>query len=240
MRQKPNKPLGRKAYGSIPHLPNSRLGPGDHSCHEGQMRICLETARDRHDRIIVTEKLDGSNVAIARINGEIVALTRSGHTAVSSPRKQHHLFDSWVKRRETLFRDLLEDGVVLHGEWLAQAHGTLYALPHDPFVVFDVTRGGHRLPWDETVGLCRKGDLVIPRVLSDGGPFSLGQALPLLEWSGHGVAEGEMVEGAVWRVERRGTFDFIAKWVRPEKIDGKYLAENSGGDTIWLWSESTP
>ena len=25
-----HKPLGRKAYGSIPHLPGSRLGPGDH------------------------------------------------------------------------------------------------------------------------------------------------------------------------------------------------------------------
>ena len=36
------KPLGRKAYGSIPHLPGSRIGPGDHHCHEGQRRIGLE------------------------------------------------------------------------------------------------------------------------------------------------------------------------------------------------------
>lgn len=61
------KPLGHKAYGSIPHLPNSRLGVGDYHCHEGQARICCEKARDKHDRIIVTEKLDGSNVCVANI-----------------------------------------------------------------------------------------------------------------------------------------------------------------------------
>jgi len=63
-----DKPLGRKSYGSIPHLPDSRLGVGDHHCHEGQSVICTERRRDKHDRIIVTEKVDGSNVAIAKWN----------------------------------------------------------------------------------------------------------------------------------------------------------------------------
>jgi len=57
-----NKPLGRKSYGSIPHLPGSRLGPGDYHAHEGQARIATEKARDKHDKIYVQEKLDGSNV----------------------------------------------------------------------------------------------------------------------------------------------------------------------------------
>jgi len=29
------KPLGKKSYGSIPHLFGSKLGEGDHHCHEG-------------------------------------------------------------------------------------------------------------------------------------------------------------------------------------------------------------
>ena len=37
-----NKPLGRKAYGSIGHLPNSRVGPKDHHIHEGQLSILLK------------------------------------------------------------------------------------------------------------------------------------------------------------------------------------------------------
>ena len=39
------KPLGRKAYGSIPHLSGSRLGPGDYHCHKGQEDICFKGVR---------------------------------------------------------------------------------------------------------------------------------------------------------------------------------------------------
>jgi len=68
------KPLGRKSYGSIGHLPNSRMGPADRKISEGQERIATAKARDKHDRVIVTEKLDGSNVGIAKVAGKIVAL----------------------------------------------------------------------------------------------------------------------------------------------------------------------
>ncbi len=60
------KPLGSKSYGHIPPLPGSRIGPGDHKCHSGQEQIATIKARDRHDTIIVQEKLDGSNVGVAR------------------------------------------------------------------------------------------------------------------------------------------------------------------------------
>jgi hypothetical protein len=50
------KPLGQKAYGSIPHLPGSRLGPGEHCVHEGQARIYCLKPRDRHDRVFVPEQ----------------------------------------------------------------------------------------------------------------------------------------------------------------------------------------
>ena len=48
-----NKPLGRKNYGSIPHLPNSRMGPADKHCEEGQAKIATEQARDKNDEIFV-------------------------------------------------------------------------------------------------------------------------------------------------------------------------------------------
>lgn len=46
-----------KNYGHIAHLPGSRMGPGDHSCELGQARIATLKARDRHDHVIVQEKL---------------------------------------------------------------------------------------------------------------------------------------------------------------------------------------
>ncbi len=227
------KPLGRKAYGSIPHLPGSRVGPGDHHIHEGQARICMEQARDKHDRIIITEKLDGSNVAIANIDGNILALNRSGYLAATSPYEQHHFFARWVSRNYKRLCPMVEPGEVLHGEWLAQAHGTIYHLPHAPFVAFDLTKNGKRRPWDELIARCWKFSIVTPQIIHDGAARHLKDIRPDLELSGHGAQDP--VEGAVWRVERKGEFDFMAKWVRPDKVDGKYLETISGKPPIWHW-----
>jgi hypothetical protein len=229
----PDKPLGRKAYGSTPHLPGSRLGPGDHHCHAGQATICTERVRDRHDRVIVTEKLDGSNVAVCKIGGEVVAVNRAGYRCATSPWEQHRLFDVWVGLNRGRFGALLREGERACGEWLAQAHGTVYRLPHEPFVAFALMAADRRAPWDETAARLAGVDLVAPRVLHDGGPLSIPDMLARLEPSGHGAAEP--VEGAVWRVERRGAFDFIAKWVRPDKQDGKYLPDVTGHEAIWHW-----
>jgi hypothetical protein len=61
--------------------------------------------------------------------------------------------------------------------------------------------------------------------------------------SGHGYSSGNFdvfwdggrrygVPGTVTSgVERRGEVDFLAKYVRPDKVDGKYL----GGEPIWMW-----
>lgn len=223
------KPLGGKAYGSIPHLPGSRLGPADHCCHEGQAAICTENKRDRHDVIVVQEKLDGSCVSVARLPGGIVALSRAGYEADSSPYQQHHLFAAWVLRNEERF-DFLKIGQRVVGEWLAMAHGTMYELKHEPFVVFDLMDGGERFPYLEMVKATAKGDLQTPHLISYGEPLSIELAMKKLRDSGHGAIDG--VEGAVWRVERKGKVEFLTKYVRQDKQDGKYFAENMGHD-VW-------
>lgn len=226
-----SKPLGTKAYGSIPHLPTSRLGPGDHHVNPGQARICLEKARDRHDRILVTEKLDGSNCAVARIGDDIVPLVRSGFRAASSRFEQHHLFAEWVADQTVRFAAVLKDGERLVGEWLLQAHGTRYVLPHEPFVAFDLMEGMTRIPYDAFLERVQSR-FVTPRLIHDGGACTLETVREALaDRSVHGALDP--IEGAVWRVERRGAVDFLAKWVRPDKQDGIYLPEVSGNPPVW-------
>jgi ATP-dependent RNA circularization protein (DNA/RNA ligase family) len=123
------------------------MGPADHACHAGQQRIATEKARDRHDQIIVTEKLDGSNVGIARAGDAIHALGRAGYLAQSSKFEQHQLFAAWVREREDFWRGVLSDGQRLVGEWMAQAHSTRYALPQGPFAAFDLMETERRLPF---------------------------------------------------------------------------------------------
>ena len=229
------KPLGRKAYGSIGHLPGSRLGAGDHHVPEGQGRICTDKVRDRHDLVIVQEKLDGSCCAAAKVEGQIVALGRAGWLAQSSPYEQHQLFAQWVRWQEPRFQQLLGEGERAVGEWLAQAHGTRYTLRHEPFVVFDLMVEDRRATGDEVVIRAARLGFRVPYLLFRGnGACDVALAMKTLgDFGFHGALEP--VEGAVWRVERQGKVDFLAKYVRPDKQDGIYLPEVSGKEAVWNW-----
>lgn len=219
------KPLGGKSYGSIPHFYGSRLGPADHHCSPGQQVIATEKARDKHDLIIVQEKLDGGNVGICKIEGKILAITRAGYLAETSPYKTHHAFKLWVEREEMRFKALLNEGERICGEWLLTAVGTKYELPHEPFVAFDLMIGTKRYPYHQFKSRLAYLDFIIPREIHVGGPLSIDTAMDaVMCFPGHGSLEP--VEGAIWRVERKGEVDFLAKYVRSDKVDGKYLDED--------------
>lgn len=225
------KPLNKKAYGSIPHLPGSRLGIGDHHCSPGQARIACEKARDKHDIIIVQEKLDGSCCAVAKVDGKILALGRAGYIATTSKYSVHHSFDKYVKDNEKRFNELLQEGERIIGEYLAQAVGTRYDLKHEPFVPFDIMLDKERLTVNQFYERIKQFDFTPPKILSIGQPFSIEQMLECIKVSGHGAID--LVEGAIWRVERKGVVDFLVKYVRHDKEDGKYFPERNNGITVW-------
>lgn len=216
------KPLNRKSYGSIGHLPGSKTGSADRTVAEGQARIATERARDKNDVIIVQEKLDGSNVGVAMVNGKIFALTRVGYEAKTSPYVQHHRFAEFVYRNESRFRSVLIDGRRVCGEWMTDAHGTIYSLPHEPFVAFDlICENNVRTPYLKTKEILG-GKFTLPHEVSVGPPVSVDDAIGAIgKFGKHGATE--QVEGAVWRVERRGVVDYLCKYVMPDKVIGKYL-----------------
>jgi hypothetical protein len=113
------------------------------------------------------------------------------------------------------------------------AHGTIYTVT-DPFIAFDITEGGIRIPYDDFLNHCSNMDVISAHLVSDGPPVSVEYALEKLGEFGHHGAQ-ETIEGAVWKVERKGSFDFMAKYVRSDKIDGKYIPEFTNKDPIWLW-----
>ena len=222
------KPLRRKSYGSIPHLSSSKLGPGDYHCHEGQERIATVKARDKHDIIIVQEKLDGGNVGICKVEGKILAITRAGYMATTSPFETHLIFDEWVKANEKRFDELLTEGERVCGEWLYHAVGTRYNLPHEPFVGFDLMVADQRKSYFEVKERLEKLGFILPNTIHVGSPISVADALNLLGTGVHGAIDP--VEGLIYRIERRGEVDFLVKYVRPGKENGIYFPEISGGE----------
>lgn len=213
------KPLNRKNYGNIPHLSNSKLGEKDYFISEGQERILTQKKRDKHDTILVFEKYDGSNVGIAKKDGSIFALTRSGYEASTSPYKQHHVFAKWVERRFKKFNDLLNDGERITGEWLYQAHGLIYNIEKEPIVFFDYFNKNNERQCFEVL---EQMELPLPRLLHKGDAISVEELKPILNMKTNAIWSKELPEGMIFRVERKGKVDFLAKWVRQDFEAGKY------------------
>lgn len=228
------RPLNRKNYGSIPHLSTSKLGTGDHFIEKGQERILTEKVRDKHDEVLVFEKYDGSNVGIGKIDNRIVALTRSGYTAKTSPYKQHHLFSDWVYKNIIKWMDILENGERITGEWLAQAHGLKYNIEVEPIVFFDhFNSENQRSQFDYLGELAIMYGLQLPRMLHRGKAIATNELLPTLNTGTEGICSIEKPEGMVYRVERKGIVDFLAKWVRSDFEAGKYIIDREESELIW-------
>lgn len=226
------RPLGRKSYGSVPHLPGSRTGPSDRHLPENLAeRLCVEAPSGAE--VIVQEKLDGSCVAVARVGQQVLALGRGGDLAAESRNPGRRLFADWVSRERARLLAALAPGERLVGEWLALAHGTRYELEHGPFVAFDLMVEDRRAGVDALGERASAAGLLTPHLVHRGGALSVERALERLGGGGHGAVGP--VEGVVYRLERGGVFELIAKHVRHGKTDGCLLPENSGQPAIWNW-----
>lgn len=225
----------RRLYPSIPHLPGSRAA-ADRTLSPAQARRCLDEGAARAgEEVLVQEKLDGSCVAIVRnAAGRLEARGREGRLAAESQNEGRRMFASWVAANEVRLESVVREGEVLAGEWLALVHGTRYELAHELFVAFDLLRGTQRAraSFDVLRERVREAGLTLPALIHRGRPIAVEAAVERLGASGkHGALDPP--EGLVYRVEKRGEVVLVAKWVRPDKVDGAYLPENSGREALY-------
>lgn len=225
----------RRLYGSIPHLPGSRAR-SDRTLSPTVARRFVDARGARAgDEVIVQEKLDGSCVAIVKNEaGRLEARGREGRLAAESGNEGRRMFAAWLAAHEASLEGILGEDEVLVGEWLALVHGTRYELAHDLFVPFDLLRGPERVraTVDELAARLAGTGLPAPAVVHRGGPIAIDAACTLLGERGrHGAIDPP--EGLVYRVEHAGRVVMVAKWVRPDKVDGAYLPENSGRDALY-------
>lgn len=224
---KPEKIISGRNYGHVPHLSDSRLGEHDTYIHAGQEAIITNKVRSRHDRIIVTRKLDGTNVGILRRGKDIIALQRKGYRCDDSPYEQHLTFAAHVASTKHFWLGFLSEGERLVGEWLWQASGIQYRITGVPFFAFDLFRSKKdRLPYDELRTRCFAENIRMPELLADsqGRAVELSELPSPLNFVDESIKPiGEGHEGFVARVENRGVYDFMAKWVRSDFTPGKFL-----------------
>ncbi|ADV67510.1 RNA ligase family protein [Deinococcus maricopensis] len=208
------RPLGHPAYGRIPHLPGSRAGADDE-------HLPRTLTPGPHDTVWVQEKLDGTNVAVARVGDDLIALNRAGYRARDSRRLQGRLFDAWVHHHAPRFLAVLQPGERLIGEWLLYAHGTHYHLPHEPFVALDLMRGHERTPLPDLHRRLR-GGFVTPHLHAHGAR-DLAALHAACGHGGHGARTPP--EGFIYRVERARRVLLVAKWVQPAYVTGAHFQD---------------
>jgi len=221
-------------YPSIPHLPGSRCAT-DRTVSFGVARRCTDPASAlAGSEVLVQEKLDGSCVAVTRRAGDLLALGREGRPCAESGNEARRWFAAWVAAAPGRF-DFVAEGEMLAGEWLALVHGTRYALDHEPFVPFDLLIGRTRIGVDALAARLAGSGLTMPRVVHRGAPLPIDEAVAKLGRGLHGAID--LPEGLVYRLELTKTRDVhtVAKWVRPAKVDGSLLPENSGAAALYHW-----
>jgi hypothetical protein len=231
----PNRIFTRDIYPKIYHLPGSKLANlKDRRIAEHELEKFTKSP-DSGEVIIVSEKLDGSGVGVYKKNGKILAITKAGYLCSTAKHYQHRLFHLWVDQRKTQFDQFLNEGEYVCGEWLAQAHGTFYALnDRSPFVVFDLFRDNWVVSYTELRDRCAYAGLtMVPILYWTTEPISVSLAMERLGRCGHYGAI-DLAEGAVWRRELNGTCNHIlAKYVRPEVKVGQYLEIETGKEAVW-------
>ena len=219
-------------YPSIPHLPGSRAA-ADRVLPAAQARRFIGASYVSTDVVIVEEKLDGSCVLVAREGDAIVAYGREGGLAKESLNEGRRMFAAWVEKNAPRFREVLSDGERLAGEWLALVHSIHYALPHEPFVVFDVFCNDQRVPRADVRERAKRAKLTMAGLVHEGGPIAIDDAVKKLGRGSSGAKEKP--EGVVYRIERKGRCIDIAKWVRADKVDGELLPDKTGREAVWNW-----
>jgi hypothetical protein len=217
-------------YPKIPHLPGSRTGIRDRDCGVVAAKRLLEESQPG-DTVIVQEKLDGSNVIVSRVDGLLVALGRDGKPCNDSRNTNRRAFAAWLEQNQDRFAWLLNlERLVC--EWLPVAHGTRYALAHEPIVALDFfDAAGIRATLQKLQTKISDSSLRIPHVIHVGNAISLQTALEKLGTHGfHGALDES--EGLIYRLERKIKLLMLAKYVRHGKTDGVYLSDHTGLEDV--------
>ncbi|MEM6737213.1 MAG: hypothetical protein AAF620_14205 [Bacteroidota bacterium] len=100
----------------------------------------------------------------------------------------------------------------------------MYKLDHEPFVPFDLMIAEKRTNYMDFVKRILPHDFVLPNLIHIGQPIAIKHFESVVENGSHGATE--KIEGGIWRVERKQQVDFLIKYVKNGKEDGKYLSEN--------------
>lgn len=178
--------------------------------------------------LIVEEKLDGTNTGIHFTSAGRMVLQCRGHEITSGMHAQYDLFKQWTMGKRPVLEAMLEDRLILFGEWLYAKHSVHYrSLPHY-FFEFDIY-DKERLAFLDLASrleiLEGTGVLTVPVIHR--GAASAEELRKLIGPSQFDSQfdnpqtgrTDKLMEGLYLRTEAEGSVTGRAKFVRPEFVE---------------------
>ena len=217
-------------YPRTPHLFGSR-GTDDDK-HLGQQES-LDFIAD--SSLVVEEKLDGTNVGIHLTSAGRMVLQCRGHEITTGMHAQYDLFKQWTMGKRPVLEAMLEDRLILFGEWLFARHSVHYRdLPHY-FFEFDIYDKQRKVFLDlatrleklegtgiQTVPVIHRGPATADELHTMIGPSRFNSQFqnPLTHRTDN------LMEGLYLRTEADGCVTGRAKFVRPEFVESVKQSEH--------------
>jgi hypothetical protein len=210
-------------YPRTPHLFGSRGTDDDRRFGQQESLDFIADAS-----LIVEEKLDGTNVGIHFTSAGRMVLQCRGHEITSGMHVQYDLFKQWTMGKRTVLEALLEDRLLLFGEWLYARHSVHYRrLPHY-FLEFDIYDKQRQVFLDLAARLALLDDTGIQTVpVVHRGPATPDHLRQLIGPSRFDSRfenpltgrTDNLMEGLYLRTEAEGRVTGHAKYVRPEFVE---------------------
>lgn len=223
-----------RSYPSIGHMPGSKMISDEDKLIGADLnKYLIERRHKQSDLVIVTEKVDGSNVAVYREDNVLYPLVRRGYDCRTAPYEWLQDFAKYVKDNEDRFNILLDVGERICGEWMVKTHTLTYNMKHEPFIVFDIISGNSRLRYFNMRTICNRVGFPTAGLVHAGESIPVDMALKLLGKGYHGVAGGKP-EGVVYRYENDNGYWFSAKYVS-NQLMGNDEVFNANRDKYNRW-----
>ncbi len=167
-------------------------------------------------RLVVEEKVDGSNLGISFDETGRLRAQNRGNFLEGPLRGQWEGLRGWIARHETGLREQLPKGAVLYGEWCYAQHSIAYTRLPDWFLGFDVLDANDRFWSTRRRDVLFAATEVKPVREVARGFFTMGELRAML--SRESVYGDGPVEGLYLRSEDDEWLTQRAKLVRPEFI----------------------
>jgi hypothetical protein len=210
-------------YPRTPHLFGSRGTDDDrHLGHKESQDFIADVS------LIVEEKLDGTNVGIHFTSAGRMALQCRGHEITKGMHAQYDLFKQWTMGKRPVLEAMLEDRLLLFGEWLYARHSVHYRRLPNYFFEFDIydkrrqvflDLAGRLEPLEgtgiRTVPVVHRGPATADQLRDLIGPSQFDSQFenPLTGRTDN------LMEGLYLRTEAEGRVTGRAKFVRPEFVE---------------------